>query len=100
MEEKLSVKSNALEILDKQLKNRAGKDQYGIIVLSSATDPYLQIEKDTLLTRKILELILQHRFPVHVITRSNLIARDFDLLKEIDEKAILPPCLYFSYNFR
>ncbi|HEY5918142.1 MAG TPA: radical SAM protein, partial [Chryseolinea sp.] len=73
MEEKLSIKSNALEVLDKQLKNRARKDQYGIIVLSSATDPYLQIEKDTLLTRKILEVILQHRFPVHIITRSNLV---------------------------
>src|SRR5688572_20023596 len=93
MEEKLSIKSNALEVLDKQLKNRARKDQYGIIVLSSATDPYLQIEKDTLLTRKILELILQHRFPVHIITRSNLVVRDFDLLKEINEKAILPPDL-------
>jgi DNA repair photolyase len=90
MEEKLSIKTNALEVLDKQLKNRARKNQYGIIVLSSATDPYLQIEKDTLLTRKILELILQYRFPVHVITRSNLVVRDFDLLKEINEKAILP----------
>jgi len=93
MEEKLSIKSNALEVLDKQLKNRARKDQYGIIVLSSATDPYLQIEKDTLLTRKILEVILKHRFPVHIITRSNLVVRDFDLLKEINEKAILPPDL-------
>ncbi|HMG91890.1 MAG TPA: radical SAM protein [Chryseolinea sp.] len=93
MEEKLSIKSNALEVLDKQLKNRARKNQHGIIVLSSATDPYLQIEKDTLLTRKILELILQYRFPVHVITRSNLVVRDFDLLKEINERAILPPDL-------
>jgi DNA repair photolyase len=90
MEEKLSIKSNALEVLDKQLKNRALKNQHGIIVLSSATDPYLQIERDARLTRKILELILQYRFPVHIITRSELIVRDFDLLKEIDEKAILP----------
>ena len=90
MEEKLSIKSNALEVLDKQLKSRARKNQHGIIVLSSATDPYLQIEKDTQLTRKILELILLYRFPIHIITRSNLVVRDFDLLKEINEKAILP----------
>lgn len=90
MEEKLSIKSNALEVLDKQLKSRARKNQHGIIVLSSATDPYLQIEKDIQLTRKILELILQYRFPLHVITRSDLVIRDFDLLKEINEKAILP----------
>src|SRR6186997_1693757 len=60
MEEKLAIKSNAVEVLDRQLYNRARKGQHGIIVLSSATDPYLQVEKDTLLTRRILERILAH----------------------------------------
>jgi DNA repair photolyase len=90
MAEKLSVKSNAVEILEKQLSNRAKKGEYGIIVLSSATDPYLQIEKEELLTRKILEVILKYRFPLHVITKSDLVARDFDLLAKINEAAILP----------
>ncbi len=89
MEEKLSVKSNAIEILEKQLHSRAKKGQYGIIILSSATDPYLQIEKDTQLTRNILKLILKYRFPIHIITKSSLVTRDFDLLKEIDQQAIL-----------
>ncbi|HVD98714.1 MAG TPA: radical SAM protein [Cytophagaceae bacterium] len=93
MEEKLAVKVNALDVLDKQLASRARRNQYGIIVLSSATDPYLQIEKQTQLTRQILELILKHRFPVHIITKSDLVVRDFDLLKQIKEKAILPPDL-------
>src|SRR5690349_2369260 len=93
MEEKLSVKSNALEVLEKQLKNRAKKEQYGIIVLSSATDPYLQIEKETSLTRNILELIAHYRFPVHVITKSDLVLRDLDILKRINENSILPPDL-------
>lgn len=90
MEEKLSVKTNAIEILEKQLRNKAKKGQYGIIVLSSATDPYLHFEKDYRLTRKILEVILKYRFPVHVITKSDLVVRDFDLLKEINEQAFLP----------
>ena len=90
MEDKVSVKINALEILEKQLKNRARKEQYGIIVLSSATDPYLQLEKEYQLTRKMLELILYYRFPVHILTKSELVVRDFDLLKKIDESAILP----------
>src|SRR5215210_4168748 len=51
LEDKVSIKINALEILEKQLKNRARKEQYGIIVLSSATDPYLQLEKEYQLTR-------------------------------------------------
>jgi DNA repair photolyase len=90
MEEKLSVKSNAIEVLEKQLYNRAKKKQYGIIVLSSATDPYLHFENEQLLTRHILELIMKYRFPVHVITKSDLVTRDFDLLQQINEVAILP----------
>ncbi|MGB3074219.1 MAG: radical SAM protein [Chitinophagales bacterium] len=90
MEEKLSIKSNALEVLEKQLQNRSKKNQHGIIVLSSATDPYLQFEKETKLTRGILELILQYRFPLHVITKSDLVLRDLDLLKAIGENALLP----------
>jgi DNA repair photolyase len=90
MEDKLSVKANAVELLDRQLRLRANKGQYGIIVLSSATDPYLQFEKSTELTRRLLEVILKYRFPLHVITKSSLVSRDFDLLQEIRTHAILP----------
>ena len=90
MEEKLSVKKNAAELLEKQLSLRARKNQYGFIVLSSATDPYLQAEEKYLLTRKLLEIILKYHFPVHIITKSDLVTRDFDLLKKIGEQAILP----------
>ena len=90
MAEKLAVKTNAVELLDKQLGNRAKKNQYGIIVLSSATDPYLQVEKEYELTKQLLEVILKHRFPVHIITKSDLVIRDFKLIKEIEKAAILP----------
>jgi DNA repair photolyase len=90
MEDTLAVKTNAAGLLDKALTLRAKKSQYGIIVLSSSTDPYLQVEKDTGLTRRLLEVILKHRFPVHIITKSPLVERDFDLLKAIGEAAILP----------
>jgi len=90
LEESLSIKKNAIEVLEKQLANRAKKGLYGIIVLSSATDPYLQVEKKYELTRQALEIILRYRFPVHVITKSDLIERDFDLLHKIDKTAILP----------
>lgn len=90
MERKLGVKINAPELLDKTLKLRASKGDHGIIVLASATDPYLQLEKETRLTRQLLEIILKHKFPVHLITRSDLITRDLDLIQQIDEEAILP----------
>jgi DNA repair photolyase len=66
--------------------------------MSSATDPYLQFEKEEKMTRRILEVILKHRFPVHVITKSDLVKRDFDLLQEINKTAILPPDLENKMN--
>lgn len=65
-------------------------------MVSSATDPYLQVEKKYELTRKALEIIARYRFPVHIITKSDLVLRDLDLLKEIDEHAILPEDLQQS----
>lgn len=90
MERKLGVKVNAPELLEKALKLRAAKGEHGIIVLASATDPYLQLEKETQLTRQLLEVILQHKFPVHIITRSDLVTRDLDLIQRIDQEAVLP----------
>lgn len=90
MERKLGIKTNAPQLLDKALKRRADKGEYGIIILASATDPYLQVEKETRLTRKLLEVILKYRFPIHIITKSDLILRDIDLIEQIDRKAILP----------
>ena len=98
LEDSLSVKVNAIELLDRQLFNRAKKHQYGIIVLSSATDPYLQIEKKYELTREALKVISKYKFPVHIITKSDLLVRDFDLLHQIDKTAILPKDLESRLN--
>ncbi len=90
LEKSLAIKTNAIELLDKQLAGRAKKKQYGMIVLSSVTDPYIQIEQQYELTRKALKVILKYKFPVHIITKSALIERDFDLLHQIQKEAILP----------
>lgn len=90
LEMKTSIKVNAPQLLEKQLRLKAQKGQYGIIVLASATDPYLHFEEQQQLTRKLLKVIAFYRFPVHIITKSPLVERDFDILHEIDENAILP----------
>ncbi|MCB1585165.1 MAG: hypothetical protein KDI52_02705 [Xanthomonadales bacterium] len=90
LEKSLTIKTNAIELLDKQLASRAKKNQFGFIVLSSVTDPYLQIEQKYELTRQALKVILKHKFPVHTITKSDLIERDFDLLEQIDTQAVRP----------
>ena len=88
--DKLSVKINALDVFERQLKRRAEKGEYGFIVLSSVTDPYLDIEEEYQMTRSALKIILKYKFPVHVITKSTLVERDFDLLLAIDKVAVLP----------
>jgi DNA repair photolyase len=90
MAETLFVKVNAPELLEKQLSRRAKKGEYGIIALSSSTEPYLPIEEKLKLTRKLLAIILNYGFPVEIATKSKLVLRDLDLLNEIDKNAILP----------
>jgi len=51
--------------------------------VSGVTDPYQPAEKRYELSRKMLEILAEHRFPVHIITKSDLVLRDVDLLREI-----------------
>ncbi len=96
MDTGLVVKTNAVEVLDKQLLARAKKYQYGIVVVGSGTDAYIRHEEQQQMTKGMLEVLLKHRFPVFISTKCNLITRDLDLLKQIDKSAILPPDLQKS----
>jgi DNA repair photolyase len=80
--EEIQYKENALELLEKELK---GKRVKGTIGTGSMHDPYMPIEKELQLTRRALEIIKRHQFPVHVLTKSILVLRDIDLLKEISK---------------
>ena len=53
------------------------------ITIGANTDPYQPAEKSTAVTRQLLELFLQHKHPVSVITKGTLIRRDTDLLSEL-----------------
>ena len=77
----ISVKENALELLAKELRSK--RKTKGTIGTGSMNDPYMPLEKKLELTRKALQTIASARFPVHVITKSNLVARDADVLQEI-----------------
>ena len=90
MEDGLFVKENALRVLEKQLQSRARRNQYGVVAVGSATDAYLHHEKEWRITEGMLQLLLKYRFPVFISTKTTLITRDIDLLKEINKAAILP----------
>ena len=96
MDAGLAIKSNVLEVLEKQLQAKAKKGQYGIVVVGSATDAYLHHEEKWRLTEGMLKLFLEYRFPVFISTKSKLILRDIELLKQIDQAAILPEDLKLS----
>jgi DNA repair photolyase len=77
------VKINALELLSREL---AGKRVKGTIGTGSMNDPYAPVERKYQLTRGALEIIAQHGFPVHVLTKSDLVTRDADLLLAIQKR--------------
>ncbi len=80
----VDIKINAPEVLDRQLK-RAKKDT---VLLSSVCDPYQPIEKEYKLTRRCIEVILEHDFPLDILTKSDLVLRDLDLLKRFKEVTV------------
>lgn len=80
--EDIEVKQNALELLKKELLKRPK----AMIGTGAMTDPYIPLEKHLQYVRKSLELIYRYGFGFTCITKSDLILRDLDLLKKINEK--------------
>ena len=76
----LDVKINAPEILKKQLTPRKKK---GAILIGSVTDAYQPIERRYGITRRILEILAKHEFPVSILTKSALVMRDIDVIKKM-----------------
>ncbi len=81
--EDVEIKTNALALIDRELSKKSKK---GMIVTGAMTDPYIPLEKELMHTRKSLELIEKHGFGVALLTKSDLILRDVDILKRINEK--------------
>jgi len=76
------VKINALELLEDALPR---KRQIGLIGFGSMNDPYTPAEKRYRLTRGALEIVAKYRFPVHIITKSDMVLQDLAALQEINQ---------------
>lgn len=81
--EDIEIKENAVELLENALKHKRKKCMIGT---GSMTDPYIPIEMELQNVRKALSLIYENGFGFTVITKSNRILRDIDLLQKINEK--------------
>jgi DNA repair photolyase len=81
-ETKIVVKVNAPEILRNELKRTRQKMKH--LDFSFATDPYLPLEANYELTRNCLKVCREFQIPTMVITKSPLVTRDIDILKDLD----------------
>ena len=82
--EDIEVKENALELLEAALKS---KRKPCIVGTGAMSDPYIPLEMELGYTRRALELIERYGFGVSVLTKSDRILRDLDLLRHIHERA-------------
>lgn len=80
-ETKLMVKTSAAALLREELGSRSWVPQP--IALSGVTDCYQPIERKFRITRACLEVMLECRNPVTVITKNSLVTRDIDILGEL-----------------
>jgi DNA repair photolyase len=80
-ESKIMVKTNAPDLLRAELESPRWQPQ--TLVMSGVTDPYQPIEKKLRITRGCLEVLLEFRNPVAIITKNRLVTRDIDLLCEL-----------------
>ncbi len=74
------AKKDAVQIIKNQLRRKRKK---GVIGTGAMSDPYNPFEKNLMLTRSALEQINNFNFGIAIATKSNLVARDADILKQI-----------------
>ncbi len=88
----VDIKTNARNALERDLR----KKDKGSILLSSVTDPYQPIEKKYEITRAILKRLSNTKFPLTILTKSDLILRDLDILTQFKKENIH---IGFTINF-
>lgn len=80
-ESKIFFKPAAAALLEKALRKRGY--QCSPIAMGTNTDPYQPLEKEKRITRELLETMQRFNQPVTIVTKSQVILRDLDLLAEM-----------------
>jgi len=77
----VDAKINAANLLRLEIK----KKRLGRVWISGTCDPYQPLEKKYELTRKCLEILSKHAWPVTIQTKSPLASRDVELLRKVND---------------
>jgi DNA repair photolyase len=80
-ETKIMVKADAPKLLRSELASPKWEPR--VLALSGVTDCYQPVEKKLELTRQCLEVLLEFRNPVMIVTKNHLVTRDIDILSEL-----------------
>lgn len=78
--DRVRAKENCLEIIRNDLRRKVKR---GVIATGAMSDPYNPVEADLELTRKALTLVDAYQFGAAIATKSDLVVRDADILREI-----------------
>jgi DNA repair photolyase len=87
--DQVDVKTNALAILRKELHSmgrRANLEPSFIMVGGGVGDSYQPVETQYQLTRRVLKLLAEYQWPVHILTKSTLVERDLEIIKQIHQQ--------------
>ncbi|MFX1563311.1 MAG: radical SAM protein [Promethearchaeota archaeon] len=80
----VDIKVNAAHVLQQQLRRRQ-KPVTEAVLFSSVTDAYQPLERRFQVTRNCLNILRRHNVPVSILTKSDLVLRDIDLLRELSD---------------
>jgi DNA repair photolyase/transcriptional regulator with XRE-family HTH domain len=80
----VDVKINAVQVLEEELR----KKPRGTVGIATVTDAYQPIEVEYKLTRRCLEILLKNDWPISIQTKSSLVLRDVDLIKQFSERDV------------
>lgn len=85
----LIVKENSVEILKKELLSRKWKNYRGVIQLGNLQDVYQPLNDKFQITRSVLKLLLRYNKATGIVTKSSLITKDLDILKEMGKRDLI-----------
>jgi DNA repair photolyase len=91
------IKEESKLIKEIQASARKNRNSPNQVFFSFLTDPYSHFNNETKLTRKVLEILLEHKIPVSILSKGGKnVLQDLDIIKEFGENIQVGGSLTFT----